>query len=124
MCERNGKPPRTPNEPAMIQSATSFVRPLSLTRDDAVSRRLTAVPFNLQTRRYAELPAHLDFYESTGDLSGWWYVQRLVATADGRYDFRAANLNEAIANSEHVNVRPTSFREWLQGEWGGQGTAS
>jgi hypothetical protein len=76
------------------------------------------VPFTLQNRRYIDLSAHLDFYRENEDARMWHYVQRLLATADGRYDFRTANLNEAVDRSDHVEVEPVRFREWLEAQWG------
>ncbi|KAI8234998.1 Oxidoreductase swnR [Colletotrichum sp. SAR 10_99] len=51
-------------------------------------------------------------YEQRQNWDQWWNVQRLIATADGRYDFRQTNLNEA------VDIEPVSFRVWLESQWG------
>ena len=52
------------------------------------------------------------------DWNRWWYFQRLGAVANGRYHFRQANLNDAVAQSNAVDVRPMRFRDWLQQVWG------
>ena len=71
----------------------------------------------MQTRRYADLHSLLAVYREAGDLDSWLYIQRLIATADGRYDFRSANLNEAVSRSDAVDVQPMGFRQWLQAQW-------
>jgi hypothetical protein len=72
------------------------------------------VSFSVQIRNYADLESHLDHYQTEGDWVSWGYVQRLLQTAEGRYDFREADLNTAVRRS----FRPTDFRTWLQSEWG------
>ncbi|KAK1966297.1 isoflavone reductase [Colletotrichum sublineola] len=69
------------------------------------------VAFNLRTRKCSKLQSELTQYESRQNWVQWWNVQRLIATADGRYDFRQANLNEA------VDFRPVGFRTWLETQW-------
>jgi hypothetical protein len=51
------------------------------------------------------------------DWAEWWYLQRLRATADGRYDFRVANLNDAVSRNDLVAFTPTPFRAWLEMLW-------
>ncbi|KAK1978200.1 isoflavone reductase [Colletotrichum cereale] len=70
------------------------------------------VEFTLRTRKCSKLQSELAHYESRQDWTQWWNVQRLIATADGRYDFRQATLNEA------VDFRPVGFRTWLASQWG------
>ncbi|GKT91017.1 isoflavone reductase family protein [Colletotrichum tofieldiae] len=70
------------------------------------------VAFTLRTRKYSKFQSELAHYESRQNWTQWWNVQRLIATADGRYDFRQANLNEA------VEFRPIGFRAWLESQWG------
>jgi len=43
-------------------------------------------------------------------------LHALIATADGRYDFSHANLNQRFPN-----VRTISFQEWFVGKWQLQG---
>ncbi len=68
--------------------------------------------FTLVSQPYANLGTNLTYYAQAEDWGRWYYFQRLVATANGRYHFRQANLNEA------VNLRPVRFREWLAQVWG------
>ncbi|KAF4827084.1 Oxidoreductase swnR [Colletotrichum tropicale] len=70
------------------------------------------VAFSLRTRRYSKLQSDLSSYEQRQNWDQWWNIQRLIATADGRYDFRQTNLNEA------VDIEPVSFRVWLESQWG------
>ncbi|KAK2037647.1 isoflavone reductase [Colletotrichum somersetense] len=70
------------------------------------------VAFTLRTRQRSKLRSELTHYESRQNWTQWWNVQRLIATADGRYDFRQANLNEA------VDFTPVGFRTWLESQWG------
>ncbi|KAF6832573.1 isoflavone reductase [Colletotrichum plurivorum] len=69
-------------------------------------------PFDLRIRKYSKLQSELTHYERRNNQVQWWNMQRLIATADGRYDFRQANLNEA------VDIQPSSFRHWLESHWG------
>ncbi|KAK1564234.1 isoflavone reductase [Colletotrichum navitas] len=62
------------------------------------------VAFTLRTRDCSKLQSELAHCESRQNWTQWWNIQRLIATADGRYDFRQANLNEA------VDFRPVGFR--------------
>jgi hypothetical protein len=55
------------------------------------------------------------------DTVRWHYYMRLLQTANGRYYFRDANLNEAVRRSDLLEVpAPLTFREWLQQNWGDQ----
>ncbi|KAJ9156139.1 NAD(P)-binding protein [Pleurostoma richardsiae] len=76
------------------------------------------VGFDLVVHQFRDLEAQLEYQQQMGDWNRWYYFQRLIATANGRYNFRQANLNEAVNNSEHVDVRPLGFREWLEQAWG------
>jgi len=70
------------------------------------------VPFTLVSHAYASLDTTIAYYEDTQDWARWYYLQRLAATANGRYSFRQPNLNDA------VDVRPIRFQDWLQQVWG------
>ena len=76
------------------------------------------VPFNFITHNYSDIQAHLDEYLQQEDWIRWWYFQRLGATANGRYHFRQPNLNEAVNESDAVDLRPVRFRDWLERVWG------
>lgn len=73
-----------------------------------------AVPFNLVNHEYGNIPAHLDYAFDTGDSTRWWYFQRLRATADGRYIFARANLEELLAQSGVATIVPLRFVDWLR----------
>lgn len=73
-----------------------------------------AVPFNLVNHAYSNIQAHLDYAVETGDINRWWYFQRLRATADGRYVFARANLNELLDQTNGVIVAPPRFVDWLR----------
>lgn len=76
-----------------------------------------AVPFNLVNHEYVNIQAHLDYAVETGDINRWWYFQRLRATADGRYIFPRANLNELLsrhADGGVTTIVPMRFVDWLR----------
>ena len=80
------------------------------------SRGLTrGVPVALshQTLHYNDLTTCHDHYTRIGDYARAAYYQRMLATADGRYDFAEATLNEAVSSSNIVNVQPLTFAQWL-----------
>lgn len=57
------------------------------------------------------------YYAQLGDYDKVAYYQRLLATANGRYDFSQATLNEAVNRSNSVNVQPVTFGAWLTSVW-------
>lgn len=73
-----------------------------------------AVPFNLVNHEYVNIQAHLDYALDMGDINRWWYFQRLRATADGRYAFARANLNELLEQTGGVTIVPSRFVDWLR----------
>lgn len=72
------------------------------------------VPFNLVNHEYGNIQAHLDYAVEMGDFDRWWYFQRLRATADGRYVFARANLNELLEQRGGVTIVPSRFVDWLR----------
>lgn len=72
------------------------------------------VPFNLVNHEYGNIQAHLDYAVETADINRWWYFQRLRATADGRYTFTRANLNDLINQTDGVTIAPMRFVHWLR----------
>ncbi|KAI8162096.1 hypothetical protein K4K49_012108 [Colletotrichum sp. SAR 10_70] len=102
------------NATADIIETNGSGRPVqvSMTSVADVARNVRGVAFSLRTRRYSKLQSDLSSYEQRQNWDQWWNVQRLIATADGRYDFRQTNLNEA------VDIEPASFRVWLESQWG------
>ncbi|CAM1501118.1 Fc.00g102800.m01.CDS01 [Cosmosporella sp. VM-42] len=71
--------------------------------------RMLGVPFEHQRYQTEEIPAFISYYAQLGVSDSAAYYQRLLATANGRYDFSGHNLNDAIADI----VKPVSFSEWL-----------
>ncbi|KAI1402081.1 NAD(P)-binding protein [Hypoxylon fuscum] len=70
------------------------------------------VEFDVITRPYDEIVQWLRYYEQNRDEDKWYTMQHLLQTANGRYHFGEANLNDA------VQLQPTSFRQWLYDTWG------
>ncbi|EQK98624.1 isoflavone reductase family protein [Ophiocordyceps sinensis CO18] len=79
--------------------------------------RVRNVVFYRQTRSHAELQACITYCAQTGDVQRLAYYQRLLATANGRYDFGRATLNEAIERSDLVDVQPLKLSQWLMNMW-------
>ncbi|KAH7011699.1 hypothetical protein EDB80DRAFT_398798 [Ilyonectria destructans] len=76
--------------------------------------RYMNTPFEIQYRQFRELEPYIDYYTQQGDTQTATTYQRLLATANGRYEFGTASLNEAIRNNPAVeDVHPVSFRQWL-----------
>lgn len=71
------------------------------------------VAFNHQIYPIHDLPAYYDYYMHAGELDQAAYYQQLLATAHGRFDFRRATLNDAIATSSQAEFTPMTFRQWL-----------
>lgn len=66
---------------------------------------------------YRNIQDQLDWSVGMGDADRWYYFQRLKATAEGRYNFGRANLNELVNQTDGVEVRPMGFREWAWRTW-------
>jgi uncharacterized protein YbjT (DUF2867 family) len=69
------------------------------------------VPISLVTRHYQEVEAQAEACQQRGDWTQWYYFQRLLQTANGRYHVRQANLNDT------TQVQPLTFRRWLENVW-------
>ncbi|KAK4246780.1 hypothetical protein C7999DRAFT_15137 [Corynascus novoguineensis] len=69
------------------------------------------VPFSLVVRQYQEVEGLAEACQQRGDWAQWYYYQRLLQTANGRYHVRQTNLNEA------TQVQPLTFRRWLDNVW-------
>jgi hypothetical protein len=69
------------------------------------------VPISLVTRHYQEVETQAEACQQRGDWAQWYYFQRLLQTANGRYHVRQANLNDT------TQVQPLSFRRWLENVW-------
>ena len=59
------------------------------------------------------LQSALQLAQSSGDVRRQLYVQTLIATGLGAYDFPSANLNSL------VDVTPIPFEQWLGIAWAG-----
>ncbi|KAI1497090.1 hypothetical protein F5X99DRAFT_421595 [Biscogniauxia marginata] len=70
------------------------------------------VQFHVTTWPYQDLLSWLQYYEQHHDNARWYFMQHLVQTANGRYNFGEANLNDL------VDVEPVPFRQWLETNWG------
>ncbi len=86
----------------------SFPAPLLSLRapTDAVT-----VPISLINRHYQEVEAQAEVCQQLEDWPQWYYFQRLLQTANGRYHVRESNLNAA------TQVQPLTFRRWLENVW-------
>ncbi|KAL2167085.1 hypothetical protein VTG60DRAFT_1705 [Thermothelomyces hinnuleus] len=69
------------------------------------------VPISVVVRHYQEVEAQAEACQQRGDWAQWYYFQRLLQTANGRYHVRQPNLNEA------TQVQPLTFRRWLDNVW-------
>lgn len=76
------------------------------------------IPFDVTIHDFQNILAQLDYSFNTGNWQRWYYFQRLLATANGRYTFGRANLNEVIDASEGVDIIPERFVDWLGRVWG------
>lgn len=76
------------------------------------------VPFNLAVHTYQDAVVQAEYCQQNEEWARWHYFQRLLATANGRYNFRQANLNELLNQANLMDPRPMRFREWVEGVWG------
>lgn len=75
------------------------------------------VPFHITTLTYQELQQHLAYNMQMGEYQRAAYLQRLVETANGRYEFSRTTLNDAVDKSSRVHVQPLTFAQWLATVW-------
>ncbi|PMD21636.1 NAD(P)-binding protein [Hyaloscypha hepaticicola] len=83
----------------------------------AACSKVRGVPINPVVHQYKDLQAPIDYNLDQEGLDRWYYLQRLLTIANGRYSFRQANLNETVDRTENVGVTPERFRDWLQRVW-------
>ncbi|KAH8880015.1 NAD(P)-binding protein [Thozetella sp. PMI_491] len=76
------------------------------------------IPFSLATHTYQDAMAQAQFCSEIEDYNRYFYFERLIQTANGRYHFRHANLNDTVNQHDGVEVRPLRFRQWLEQVWG------
>lgn len=79
--------------------------------------RVSSAVFTQHVQQHAELETYLNYYAQLCDYDKVAYYQRLLATANGRYDFSQATLNEAVNRSNSVDVQPVTFSAWLASIW-------
>jgi hypothetical protein len=79
--------------------------------------RMSSAVFTRHVQQHAELETYLTYSAQLCDYDKVAYYQRLLATANGRYDFSQASLNEAVNRSSSVNVQPLTFSAWLASIW-------
>jgi hypothetical protein len=87
-------------------------------RQDLRLTRPSTVPFTLAVHTYQAAVAQAEYCQQNEEWARWYYFQRLIATANGRYNFRQANLNELVTQGNLMNPRPMRFGEWLETVWG------
>lgn len=78
---------------------------------------MSSAVFTRHVHQYAELEAYLSYSAQLCDYDKVAYYQRLLATANGRYDFSQATLNEIVNRSNSVHVQPVTFSAWLASIW-------
>ena len=78
----------------------------------------STVPFQLSIFSYQDAVAQAEFCQQNEEWARWHYFQRLIATANGRYNYRQANLNELLNQANLMDHWPMRFREWLISVWG------
>ncbi|OTA00772.1 hypothetical protein A9Z42_0010590 [Trichoderma parareesei] len=78
---------------------------------------MSSAVFTRHVHQYAELEAYLSYSAQLCDFDKVAYYQRLLATANGRYDFSQATLNEIVNRSNSVHVQPVTFSAWLASIW-------
>ncbi|KAI0459544.1 isoflavone reductase [Xylaria acuta] len=70
------------------------------------------IEFDVINRPYSEIIAWLDYFSQNNEEEKWFSTQHLLQTANGRYTFGEANLNDL------VDIQPMGFRQWLYNTWG------
>ncbi|KAI1189428.1 isoflavone reductase [Nemania serpens] len=82
-------------------------------RIQQICSEIRQIEFNVINRPYSQILDWLNYYQQNNNEASWFAMQHLLQTANGRYTFGDANLNEL------VNVEPVGFRDWLHQHWGG-----
>ncbi|CAH0015984.1 unnamed protein product [Clonostachys rhizophaga] len=72
-----------------------------------------AVTFSYVAQVYSSAQLYLTYYSQSGNELKAGYYRRLMATADGRYDFQEATLNETLQNNHMMDFVPMTFAQWL-----------
>ncbi|CAI6100174.1 unnamed protein product [Clonostachys chloroleuca] len=71
------------------------------------------VTFSYVAQVYSSAQLFLTYYSQNRDELKAGYYRRLMATADGRYDFQEATLNETLQNNHMMDFVPMTFAQWL-----------
>ncbi|RYO94056.1 hypothetical protein DL766_004111 [Monosporascus sp. MC13-8B] len=85
---------------------------LTTRRLQQVCSEVRGVEFEVIARPYNEIVSWLQYFDERNEVDRWYFMQHMLQTANGRYNFGEANLNRI------VNIEPVGFREWLQEVWG------
>ncbi|KAI0540538.1 hypothetical protein GGR58DRAFT_511654 [Xylaria digitata] len=72
---------------------------------------VTQREFEVISRPHSEIVEWLNYWHQNNNEEKWFAMQHLLQTANGRYSFGEANLNDL------VNIQPKSFRQWLYEQW-------
>lgn len=104
---QNGKCTPYPSPPPLL----SQIYP-QLFRDFMLNAAC-AVTFSHNRCTIQDLPAFIDYAAQTGETEQAAFYQRLLATANGRFDFSRATLNSRIADRQAVDFTPMTFSRWL-----------
>ncbi|KAK0635169.1 hypothetical protein B0T17DRAFT_465992, partial [Bombardia bombarda] len=91
---------------------------LSVSEVIMACEQIRGVPFNVTRHTYQSAEAMANDAQYNNNLISWSYYQRLLQTANGRYNVRQANLNDAVNQNEATRVRPVRFANWLATNWG------
>jgi len=73
------------------------------------------IPITPIRSSYQQIESQAYDSQQVGDWSQYFYFQRLLQTANGRYHVRQTNANEVVNQNEW---RPMRFRRWLEQVWG------
>ncbi|KAL2255258.1 hypothetical protein VTK26DRAFT_3736 [Humicola hyalothermophila] len=76
------------------------------------------IPFTVISLSYRDAEAQADACQQCGDWAQWYYYQRLLQTANGRYHVCQVNLNNLVNQGEGTRVQPMRFSTWLERVWG------
>ncbi|KAJ6789650.1 hypothetical protein PWT90_10301 [Aphanocladium album] len=75
------------------------------------------IHFQSTTLTYQELQTHIAYNTEMGQYARVAYLQRILETANGRYEFSRTTLNDAVDKSSRVSVQAMTFAQWLATVW-------
>ncbi|ORY57310.1 isoflavone reductase [Pseudomassariella vexata] len=85
---------------------------LSTRRLAELCEQTRGVPFEIIWRPYDLLLSWQQYYEDNQNWERWRQMEHLIQTANGRYNYSEANLNNL------VNFEPVGLGQWLAAIWG------